>query len=65
MVAYKNIFYEFHWWGMVMKNPWVGKKIWNKVYKGEILIDQEQSHEIRENKKSKQTDSEKKRKQYK
>ncbi len=48
--------------GMVMKNPWVGKKIWNKVYKGEILIDQEQSHEIRENKKSKQTDSEKKEK---
>ncbi|HDR4724287.1 hypothetical protein J0835_13670 [Bacillus cereus group sp. Sample62] len=45
-----------------MKNPWVGKKIWNKVYKGEILIDQEQSHEIRENKKSKQTDSEKKEK---
>lgn len=48
--------------GLVMKNPWVGKKIWNKVYKGEILIDQEQSHEIRENKKSKQTDSEKKEK---
>ncbi|ALQ68469.1 BC_2427 family protein [Bacillus thuringiensis] len=45
-----------------MKNPWVGKKIWNKFYKGEILIDQEQSHEIRENKKSKQTDSEKKEK---
>ncbi|WP_341519601.1 BC_2427 family protein [Bacillus paramobilis] len=45
-----------------MKNPWGGKKIWNKVYKGEILIDQEQSHEIRENKKSKQTDSEKKEK---
>ncbi|MFE5131193.1 BC_2427 family protein [Bacillus mobilis] len=45
-----------------MKNPWVGKKIWNKVYKGEILIALEQSHEIRENKKSKQTDSEKKEK---
>ncbi|WP_438357977.1 BC_2427 family protein [Bacillus wiedmannii] len=41
---------------MVMKNPWVGKKIWNKVYKGEILIGQEQSHEIRENKKSKKTE---------
>ncbi|PEJ97486.1 BC_2427 family protein [Bacillus wiedmannii] len=39
-----------------MKNPWVGKKIWNKVYKGEILIGQEQSHEIRENKKSKKTE---------
>ncbi|NRR16165.1 BC_2427 family protein [Bacillus pacificus] len=45
-----------------MKNPWVGKKIWNKVYKGEILIALEKSHEIRENKKSKQTESEKKEK---
>ncbi|HDR7801648.1 TPA: hypothetical protein QCY03_005531 [Bacillus tropicus] len=45
-----------------MKKPWVGKQIWNKVYKREILIGQEQSHEIRENKKSKQTDSEKKEK---
>ncbi len=58
----KIYFMSFIGGGMVMKNPWVGKKIWNKVYKGEILIDQEQSHEIRENKKSKQTDSEKKEK---
>ncbi len=58
----KIYFMSFIGGGMVMKNPWIGKKIWNKVYKGEILIDQEQSHEIRENKKSKQTDSEKKEK---
>ncbi|MGG0231184.1 hypothetical protein ABEY42_00005, partial [Bacillus tropicus] len=45
-----------------MKKPWVGKKIWNKIYKGEILIALEKSHEIRENKKSKQTESEKKEK---
>ncbi|OJD58271.1 BC_2427 family protein [Bacillus sp. NH11B] len=42
-----------------MKNPWVGQEIWNKVYKGKMLNGQGNSREIREKKKSEETESEK------
>lgn len=45
--------------GMVMENPLVGKRIWNKVYKGEKLNNQDDSREIRKNKKSEKLESEK------
>ncbi len=45
--------------GMVMDKPWVGKGIWNKVYKGKMLNAQDDSREIREKKKSKETESKK------
>ncbi len=44
--------------GMVMENPLVGKRIWNKVYKGEKLNNQDDSREIRKNKKSEKIKSE-------
>ncbi|WP_416808965.1 BC_2427 family protein [Bacillus thuringiensis] len=43
-----------------MAKPWVGKGIWNIVYKGEIINDQDNSREIRENKKKDKSESEKK-----
>ncbi|MGQ4706031.1 BC_2427 family protein [Bacillus thuringiensis] len=43
-----------------MDNPWVGKGIWNKVYKEEILNEQDDSREKRENKKNEKIESEKK-----
>ncbi|PGK42371.1 BC_2427 family protein [Bacillus thuringiensis] len=43
-----------------MDNPLVGKGIWKKVYKGEILIAQDDSGEIRKNKKSEKAELEKK-----
>jgi len=43
---------------MVMKKPLVGKRIWNKFYKGEILNDQDDSREIRKNKKNEKKESE-------
>ncbi|MGE6310789.1 BC_2427 family protein [Bacillus cereus] len=42
-----------------MDKPWVGKGIWNKVYKGKMLNAQDDSREIREKKKSKETESKK------
>ncbi|WP_144492201.1 MULTISPECIES: BC_2427 family protein [Bacillus cereus group] len=42
-----------------MKNPWMGKGKWNKVYKGKVLDVQDDSHEIREKKISVETESEK------
>ncbi|QWG45382.1 hypothetical protein EXW31_14330 [Bacillus mycoides] len=39
-----------------MDKPWVGKGIWNKVYKGKMLNAQDDSREIREKKKSKETE---------
>ncbi|WP_336975101.1 BC_2427 family protein [Bacillus thuringiensis] len=39
-----------------MVKPWVGKGIWNIVYKGEILNDQDDSREIRENKKNEKSE---------
>ncbi len=45
--------------GMVMNKPWVGKEIWNKVYKWKMLNVQDDSREIREKKKSKETESKK------
>lgn len=48
----KHIFMSFLSGGMVMDSPLVGKGIWNKVDKGEILNDQDDSREIRKNKKS-------------
>ncbi|PIE94560.1 BC_2427 family protein [Bacillus fungorum] len=42
-----------------MKNPWVGKEIWNKVYKGKKLNVQNDSREIREKEKSEETESKK------
>ena len=42
-----------------MNKPWVGKGIWNKVYKGKMLNVQDDSREIREKKKSKETESKK------
>ncbi|GAB6476403.1 TPA: BC_2427 family protein [Bacillus cereus] len=41
-----------------MKKPLVGKRIWNKFYKGEILNDQDDSREIRKNKKNEKKESE-------
>ncbi|HFK1784765.1 MULTISPECIES: BC_2427 family protein [Bacillus cereus group] len=43
-----------------MDNPLVGKGIWKKVYKGEILSAQDDLGEIRKNKKSEKTELEKK-----
>lgn len=43
-----------------MDNPLVGKGIWKKVYKGEVLSAQDDSGEIRKNKKSEKTELEKK-----
>ncbi len=40
----------------VMVKPWVGKGIWNIVYKEEILNDQDDSREIRENKKNEKSE---------
>jgi len=45
--------------GMVMNKPWVGKEIWNKVYKWKMLNVRDDSREIREKKKSKETESKK------
>ncbi|MFL0403404.1 BC_2427 family protein [Bacillus nitratireducens] len=42
-----------------MNKPWVGKEIWNKVYKWKMLNVQDDSREIREKKESKETESEK------
>ncbi|WP_264446670.1 BC_2427 family protein [Bacillus cereus] len=42
-----------------MDKPLVGKGIWNKVYKGKMLNVQDDSREIREKKKSKETESKK------
>ncbi|WJE22807.1 hypothetical protein QRY07_14420 [Bacillus cereus] len=42
-----------------MDKPWVGKGIWDKVYKGKMLNAQDDSREIREKKKSKETESKK------
>ncbi|KXO06170.1 hypothetical protein AYK81_00245 [Bacillus thuringiensis] len=42
-----------------MEKPLVGKRIWNKFYKGEILNDQDDSREIRKNKKNEKKESEK------
>ncbi|MDM5239550.1 BC_2427 family protein [Bacillus cereus] len=42
-----------------MKNPWIGKGIWNKVYKGKMLNGQDDSREIREKKNREGTESEK------
>ncbi|PEW03005.1 hypothetical protein CN425_08845 [Bacillus cereus] len=42
-----------------MNKPWVGKGIWNKVYKGKMLNGQDDSHEIREKKNREGTESEK------
>ncbi|MFF1991910.1 BC_2427 family protein [Bacillus mycoides] len=39
-----------------MNKPWVGKEIWNKVYKWKMLNVQDDSREIREKKKSKDTE---------
>ncbi|MDA2490651.1 BC_2427 family protein [Bacillus cereus group sp. MYBK132-2] len=39
-----------------MVKPWVGKGIWNIVYKEEILNDQDDSREIRENKKNEKSE---------
>ncbi|MDA2302690.1 BC_2427 family protein [Bacillus cereus group sp. MYBK95-2] len=39
-----------------MVKPWVGKGIWNIVYKGEILNAQDDSREIRENKKNEKSE---------
>lgn len=58
----KIYFYEFYKWGMVMDNPLVGKGIWKKVYKGEILIAQDDSGEIRKTRKVKKQNWRKKRK---
>ncbi|MCQ6355657.1 hypothetical protein NPM01_03015 [Bacillus cereus] len=44
---------------MVMNKPWVGKEIWNKVYKWKMLNVQDDSREIREKKESIETESEK------
>jgi hypothetical protein len=44
---------------MVMNKPWVGKEIWNKVYKWKMLNVQDDSREIREKKESKETESKK------
>ncbi|PHA06642.1 hypothetical protein COI69_28795 [Bacillus cereus] len=43
-----------------MDNPLFGKGIWKKVYKGEILSAQDDSSEIRKNKKSEKVELEKK-----
>ncbi|MBE7099863.1 BC_2427 family protein [Bacillus cereus] len=48
-----------------MENPLVGKRIWNKVYKGEKLKNQDDSREIKKNKKSEKTESEKEKKEPK
>ncbi|WOA55207.1 BC_2427 family protein [Bacillus mycoides] len=42
-----------------MNKPWVGKEIWNKVYKWKMLNVQDVSREIREKKESKETESKK------
>ncbi|MEK4913092.1 BC_2427 family protein [Bacillus sp. FSL E2-8887] len=42
-----------------MNKPWVGKEIWNKVYKWKMLNIQDDSREIREKKESKETESKK------
>ncbi|MES5893777.1 BC_2427 family protein [Bacillus cereus group sp. RP43] len=42
-----------------MNKPWVGKEIWNKVYKGKMLNVQDDSREIREKKESIETEAEK------
>ncbi|OJD90663.1 MULTISPECIES: BC_2427 family protein [Bacillus cereus group] len=42
-----------------MEKPLVGKRIWNKFYKGEILNEQDDSREIRKNKKNEKKESEK------
>ncbi|MBT2578663.1 hypothetical protein J7E43_14860 [Bacillus sp. ISL-8] len=42
-----------------MNKPWVGKEIWSKVYKWKMLNVQDDSREIREKKKSKETESKK------
>ncbi|CAH2463964.1 BC_2427 family protein [Bacillus mycoides] len=42
-----------------MNKPWVGKEIWNKVYKWKMLNVQDDSREIREKKESIETESEK------
>ncbi|MGF9958838.1 MULTISPECIES: BC_2427 family protein [Bacillus] len=42
-----------------MNKPWVGKEIWNKVYKWKMLNVQDDSREIREKKESKETESKK------
>ncbi|QUG84472.1 BC_2427 family protein [Bacillus nitratireducens] len=42
-----------------MNKPWVGKEIWNKVYRWKMLNVQDDSREIREKKKSKETESKK------
>ncbi|MBG9598348.1 hypothetical protein ABE17_15855 [Bacillus mycoides] len=42
-----------------MNKPWVGKEIWNKVYKWKMLNVQGDSREIREKKESKETESKK------
>ncbi|EEL34168.1 hypothetical protein bcere0019_26270 [Bacillus cereus Rock3-28] len=44
---------------MVMKNPWVGQEIWNKVYKGKKLNVQDDAREIRKKEKIEETESEK------
>ncbi len=60
MVAYKkHIFMNFIRRGMVMKNPWVGQEIWNKVYKGKKLNVQDDAREIRKKEKIEETESEK------
>lgn len=42
-----------------MNKPWVGKEIWNKVYKWKMLNGQDDSREIREKKESIEIESEK------
>lgn len=55
----KTYFYKFHKWGMVMDSVWIGKGMWNKVYKGEVLNNRDDSREVRKNKKNKKTELEK------
>ncbi|MGG0722399.1 BC_2427 family protein [Bacillus mycoides] len=42
-----------------MNKPWVGKEIWNKVYKWKMLNGQDDSSKIREKKNSEETESKK------
>ncbi|HDR3887072.1 TPA: hypothetical protein QCO65_001414 [Bacillus cereus] len=42
-----------------MNKPWIGKGIWNKVYKGKMLNGQDDSSKIREKKNSEETESKK------
>lgn len=52
----KTYFYKFHKWGIVYG---IGKGMWNKVYKGEVLNNRDDSREVRKNKKNEKTELEK------